>query len=134
VAVDPRGVVNVALVAVDDVPEGTPPGAGVVSAQAYYTQSLDGGQTFGSPAPLGSVSFDPDGEMLNCVCFQFLGDYIAATADEGHLYVVWTDTRNGTPCAAADSYVLGEGPKPNVIQQCPTRFGNNDIFLGTVGY
>jgi hypothetical protein len=134
VAVDPNGVVNVALVAVDDVPEGTPPGAGVVSAQAYYTQSVDGGQTFAPPAPLGSVSFDPDGEMINCVCFQFLGDYITATADAGHLYAVWTDTRNGTPCAAADAYVLGEGPKPNVIQQCPTTFGNNDIFLGTVAY
>jgi hypothetical protein len=50
------------------------------------------------------------------------------------LFVVWTDSRNATPCAAVDAFRARTGGKPNVITQCPTTFGNTDIFLGSVTY
>lgn len=49
-AVDPTGKVNPVLNALDDVPPGTPPGAGVVHYDTYWVQSTDGGTTFTSPA------------------------------------------------------------------------------------
>jgi hypothetical protein len=45
---------------------------------------------------------------------------------------VWTDSRNASPCAAVDAFRARTGPKPNVITQCPTTFGNTDIFMGVV--
>jgi hypothetical protein len=134
VSVDPNNKVNVATVALDDVPEGTPPGAGVVFYDTYWTQSTDGGSTFGAPLLVSSVSSDPDVSAFNQLKPQFIGDYISAVSDGSHVYTVWTDGRNGTPCAAIDAYELGTGPKPNVIQQCPVTFGNTDIFMGIVSY
>ena len=64
--------------------------------------------------------------------FQFIGDYIAAVADASHVYTVWTDTRNGSACTAMDAFMLGQGPAPNLITQCPADWDNADIYLCTV--
>jgi hypothetical protein len=133
VSVDPNNKVNVITVGLDDKPAGTLPGAGVYY-DAYWTQSIDGGATFGAALRVSSVSSDPDVSAFNQLKPQFIGDYISAASDGSHVYAVWTDGRNGSPCAAIDAYSLGTGPKPNVIQQCPVNFGNTDIFLGTVTY
>ena len=132
VAVDPTGRVELVFNALDDVPVGTPPGAGVVFYDAYWTQSTDGGATWSTPLKISSQSSDPDVSAFNQLAPQFIGDYISATADGSHVYGVWTDGRNGSTCAAIDAYALGTGPKPNVIQQCPVAFGNTDIYLGSV--
>jgi hypothetical protein len=132
VTVDPAGRVDLAFQALDDVPVGTPPGAGVVFYDTYWAQSADGGATWSAPLKISSTSSDPDVSAFNGLRPQFIGDYISAVADGSHVYAVWTDGRNGSTCAAIDAYALGAGPKPNVIQQCPTTFGNTDIYLGTV--
>ncbi len=132
VAAGPASKVNVAFLALDDVPTGTAPGAGVVHYDAYLTQSSDGGASFGSPLLLSTATSDPDGSSTNSLGAQFLGDYITAVADSNHVYAVWTDSRNVTPCAAVDAFRAGTGPKPDVITKCPNKFGNTDIFLGTV--
>ncbi len=134
VSPDPNGKVNLLFDALDDVPVGTPPGGGVVSYDAYWTQSTDAGLTWSAPLRLSAVSSDPDVSAFNGLRPQFIGDYISATSDGSHMYGVWTDGRNGSTCAAVDAWALGTGPKPNVIQECPVTFGNTDIFLGTVAY
>jgi hypothetical protein len=35
---------------------------------------------------------------------------------------------------ARRNFRAGTAPKPDVITDCPTTFGNTDIFLGTVSY
>ena len=132
VTVDPTGTVQLIFNALDDVAVGTPPGGGVVFYDAYWTESTDGGATWGTPLKISSESSDPDASAFNQLRPQFIGDYISAAADSSHVYAVWTDARNGSTCDAIDAYALGEGPKPNVIQQCPVTFGNTDIYLGKI--
>ncbi len=136
VSADPNGKVNVGFLAMDDKPTGTKPGAGVVHYDAYFTQSTDGGATFSSPLKISTATSDPDGSSTNSLRAQFLGDYITAVSDSSgtKAFVVWTDSRSATPCAAVDAFRAGTGPKPNVIAQCPTTFGNTNIFLGIVSY
>ncbi len=132
VTTNPSGKVDVAFLALDDVPTGTAPGAGVVHYDAYFTQSTNGGASFSSPVVISSASSDPDGSSTNSLAAQFLGDYITAVADSSHVYAVWTDSRNATSCAAVDAFRAGTAGKPDVITQCPTTFGNTDIFLGII--
>ncbi len=132
VAAGPGSNVNVAFLALDEVPTGTAPGAGVVHYDAYLAQSTDGGVSFGGSLLISTATSDPDGSSTNSLAAQFLGDYITAVADRSHVYAVWTDSRNASPCAAVDAFRAGTGPKPDVITQCPNTFGNTDIFLGIV--
>lgn len=78
------------------------------------------------------MALDPDGSSTNSLAAQFLGYYITTVANVSTFYAVWTDSRNASPCTAVDAFRAGTGPKPDVITQCPTTFGNTDIFLGTV--
>ncbi len=135
VAADPKGNVNVVFLAMDDKPAGTAPGAGVVHYDTYFTQSINGGTSFSSPLLISTATSDPDGSSTNSLRAQFLGDYITAVADSGgsKVIAVWTDSRNASTCDAVDAFRTGS-PKPNVITECPTAFGNTNIFLGTVSY
>lgn len=104
----------------------------MVHYDAYLVQSTNGGATFSSPVVISSASSDPDGSSTNGLTAQFLGDYITVVADSSHIYAVWTDSRNATPCAAVDAFRAGTAGAPDVITQCPTTFGNTDIFLGII--
>ncbi len=132
VAAGPNNNVNVAFLAMDDKPTGTAPGAGVVHYDAYVVQSTNGGASFSSPLLISTDTSDPDGSSTNSVRAQFLGDYITAVADATHVFAVWTDSRNASSCTAVDNFRAGTASKPNVIANCPTTFGNTDIFLGIV--
>src|SRR5712692_4002739 len=128
VAAGPNNNVNVAFLAMDDKPTGTAPGAGVVHYDAYLVQSTNGGASFSSPLLISTDTSDPDGSSTNSVRAQFLGDYITAVADATHVFAVWTDSRNASSCTAVDNFRAGTASKPNVIANCPTTFGNTDIF------
>jgi hypothetical protein len=130
VAAGPGGAVDVAFLAMDDVPYDTLPGPGVVSYDAYVARSLDGGASFGAPFRISTASSDPEASSSLGVGVQFVGDYISAVADASNLYVVWTDTRNAATCDAVTDYRLG-GPPP-AVEDCPLNFGNADIYLGIV--
>ncbi len=132
VTTDPSGNVDVVFQALDDVATGTAPGAGVVHYDTYLTRSTNGGASFSGPTVISTATSDPDGSSTNSLGAQFLGDYITAVADAAHVYAVWTDSRNATACAAVDAFRAGTAGKPDVITQCPTTFGNTDIFLGIV--
>lgn len=131
VAAAPSNAVHVAFLALDDVEDDTAPGAGVVAYDAYVAQSSNGGTSFGAPFKISTVSSDPNVSSSHSLAVQFLGDYISAVADASHLYVVWTDTRNGASCPAVDAFRLGAGPRPS-LADCPQTFGNADIYLGVV--
>jgi hypothetical protein len=134
VAADPNNNVHVVFQAMDDVSTGTAPGPGVVTYDAYYTQSTNGGATFSPLLLISTATSDPDGSSTNSLRAQFLGDYITAVADGSHVYAVWTDSRNATSCDAVDAFRVTQSlaDKPNVISQCPITFGNTDIVLGIV--
>lgn len=129
VAVDGTNVF-IGFNALDDVPAGTPPGAGVVTYDAYYV--LDTGSGFGSPVKISATSSDPDASSTNGLTAQFLGDYNGAdVGSNGTFWFTWTDTRNGDPCAAVDALRAG-GARPNIYDSCTTDFGNSDIYVATI--
>ncbi|BCG04605.1 neuraminidase (plasmid) [Paraburkholderia sp. PGU19] len=143
VAADPKNKDKVSVIfqAMDDVSPNTAPGAGVVHYDSFFTQSTDGGATFGAPLRISTMRSDPDGSSLNGLQQQFVGDYITAVSDSqgGRVFAVWTDARNASPCAAVDAYrtalAAGSGATaPDVITQCPKAFGNTDIYFRSVNY
>lgn len=118
--------------AIDDVPSGTKPGAGVVSYDAYYVLSSDGGANFGAPALVSGTTSDPDVGTANSLTAQFLGDYNGAAAgSDGSFWFSFTGTMEGAPCAAVDAWRASGfmTTKPNVYDSCTADFGNSDIFV-----
>jgi hypothetical protein len=87
-------------------------------------------------APIG----DARGSSQNNLAAEFLGDYNYAIATRTFGTAVWNDVRNAADCPAIDTFrfdfvqaVLGLGafptpPAPNT--DCPSTFGNSDIFGG----
>jgi hypothetical protein len=126
--------VNLVFQAIDDLPAGTAPGAGVARYATYYSRSVDNGMTFTRPVAISTAESDPDGSSTPTLLTQFIGDYITTVSDGTHTYAVWTDLRNASPCAAVDLYRAGLASKPNIISQCPLVFGNLDIYLAVVGH
>jgi hypothetical protein len=79
--------------------------------------------------PRGSAS-DP------FVTAEFLGDYVYAIATSTYGAVVWNDTRNAADCPAVDAWRMSlrggpPAPQPAPQQDCPSTFGNADIFSWT---
>jgi hypothetical protein len=132
VAVSPDGSkVTVATQALDDMPAGTAPGAGVVFYDSYLAESVNGGSFLG-PVRISSESSDPDVGSTNSLRTQFQGDYNTLISDNTNAWFIWTDGRNGATCDAVDAYRAGTASKPSVPDSCPDNFGNTDIFVGTV--
>jgi hypothetical protein len=121
--------------AIDDKPKDTKPGAGVVFYDAYYVLSSDGGASFGAPAKISAASSDPDVATANGLTAQFIGDYNGAAASpDGSFWFSWTDTRNGSACAAVDDWRASgfTTTKPNIYDVCPAGFGDSDIYVAHV--
>ena len=132
VAVSPDGTkVTVATQALDAVPAGTKPGAGVVRYDSYITESVRGA-AFGSPLKISTASSDPDGSSTNSLGAQFQGDYNTLISDNAHAWFIWTDARNAATCAAVDAFRAGTASAPNVPKSCSGNFGNTDIVVGRV--
>ncbi len=120
--------------AIDDVPFGTAPGAGVVFYDTFFVVSTNGGSSFNAPVRISAVSSDPDGASTNSLRFQFLGDYNGASASSLAAWFSWTDSRNAAPCASVDDFRAGTDIKPNIYDTCPLNFGNTDIFVAQVSW
>jgi hypothetical protein len=70
---------------------------------------------------------------------QFIGDYIGIVDGPQQAYVIWTDSRNASACAAVDAYrsQIYAGAKPvalNPDKACATSFGNTDAMAAAVTY
>jgi len=133
IAVSPDGSkVTVATQALDDVPAGTAPGAGVVTYDSYAAESTSSGTSFSAPVQISTASSDPDAGSTNSLKTQFQGDYNTLISDNTNAWFIWTDGRNAATCDAVDAYRAGTAPKPSVPDRCPDNFGNTDIFVATV--
>lgn len=88
-------------------------------------------------APIG----DARGSSQNGLTAEFLGDYNYAVATRTFGAALWNDVRNAADCPVVDTFrfdfvqaVLGlrsfpTPPAPNT--DCPSTFGNSDIFGGS---
>jgi hypothetical protein len=113
---------------------------GVQVYDNYYVESPAGSTAFTSPLRVSTQSSNPDGSSYNNLMEQFLGDYIDIVDGPSSAYLVWTDSRAATPCAAVDQYrnAVYAGSKtavaPNPDAACATSFGNTDTEAATVNY
>lgn len=81
-------------------------------ATNYYVQSTNAGSSFTSPLRVSTVSSNPDGSSYNDLTEQFLGDYTGIVNGPSSAYLVWTDARGATQCAAVDAYRNAGRPGP----------------------
>jgi hypothetical protein len=83
-----------------------------------------------------SPAGDPRGSSQNGLTAEFLGDYVYAVATNSYGFAVWNDVRNAADCSAIDAWrsFLRTGgapvPRPAPQTDCPSTFGNSDIFGG----
>jgi hypothetical protein len=76
---------------------------------------------------------DPRGTSQNGLTAEFLGDYVYAAATRTYGTAVWNDARNSADCPAIDAYRMSlrggpAAPRPAPQQDCPSNFGNSDIY------
>ncbi|HEY6030470.1 MAG TPA: sialidase family protein [Gaiellaceae bacterium] len=139
VDVSPQGLVSVAFDALTAPPANDPWQTGQQVYDTYYSQLAPGASSFTAPARISTASSNPDGSSYNNLMEQFIGDYIDVVAGPTTSWVVWTDARDATPCAAVDAYrnAVYAGSRtavaPNPDTACATSFGNTDTIAGIVG-
>jgi hypothetical protein len=137
-SVAPNGTVSLTFDALTMPPADNPWQTGVQVYDNYYAESPAGGTAFTAPLRVSTASSNPDGSSYNNLMEQFLGDYIDIVSGPSSAYLVWTDSRNATPCAAVDNYQsqVYAGSKtaiaPNPDSACATSFGNTDTFSAVV--
>jgi hypothetical protein len=140
VDVSPTGTVAVTFDALTAAPADDPWRTGVERYDNYYVQSKDGGASFTAPIRVSTKSSNPDASSYNNLMEQFIGDYIDVVAGPDAAYLVWTDVRNGTPCAAVNAYrnAIYAGSKtaiaPNPNTACAATFGETDTDFTAVQY
>jgi hypothetical protein len=100
----------------------------------HATIGAGGAPTGWSDAHRGPTG-DARGSSANALTGEFLGDYNTTAAADGFAVAVYVDVRNAADCPAVDAYrqSLADGspiatPAPNA--DCPSTFGNSDIFGG----
>lgn len=135
--VAPNGRVDIAFQAQKATDPNTY-GGGNASIDSFYTESTDGGVTWSTPMKVTTKSSDPAASSQNNLERQFWGDYNTLVSTNDTAWFIYTDSRNGKPCAAVDAYqhsVDGSGPaagKPAVGASCLSQFGNSDAFVSVV--
>ena len=139
-SVSPSGTLSVAFDALTQPPASDPWQTGVQVYDAYYVQLSPTGTSVTAPIRVSSASSNPDASSYNNLMEQFLGDYIDIVSGPTSAYVVWTDTRSASRCAAVDAYraqvyagsKTAVAPNPDVV--CPSSFGDTDTMVAEVGY
>ena len=113
-------------------------GQGNALIQAMYVRSTNGGNNW-VLHPLSPAPVDVDGSSDPTLALQRMGDYtsliITSYKTQLFAYPIWTDSRNAVPCPLIDQYRAAVAahqtvarPDPDVLSQCPTGFGNTDIY------
>jgi hypothetical protein len=79
---------------------------------------------------------DPRGSSQNNLVAGFLGDYVYAVATRTYGAAVWNDARAAADCPAIDAWRMSletgtTVARPAPQQDCPSTFGNSDIFGGS---
>jgi hypothetical protein len=80
---------------------------------------------------------DPRASSQNNLAGEFLGDYVYAAATSTYGIGVWNDTRGGADCPPIDAWRQslrtspGSVARPSPNADCPSTFGNSDIFSFT---
>jgi hypothetical protein len=85
---------------------------------------------------------DARGSSANALVDEFLGDYDYAFATNDAVLVVWNDARDAADCPEIDAYrqeivngtaegVSTDPTRPAPNNECPSTFGNTDIFGGS---
>jgi hypothetical protein len=138
-AVSSAGTVSVTFDALTQPPPDDEFQTGVQTYDNYYVQSSTGGASFTAPLRVSTASSNPDGSSYNNPEEQFIGDYIGIVDGPQQAYLVWTDSRDATACAAVDAYrsqiyAGGKPVAPNPDQACATSFGNTDTMTAAVTY
>jgi hypothetical protein len=102
----------------------------IMHANVNPTTGVPGTFTEVYRGPVG----DPRASSQNNLVLEFLGDYVYADATNGYGVAVWQDARQGSPCAAINTWraevqeTLDPSGAPAVQQRCPATFGNTDIW------
>ena len=138
-AVSPAGTLSVTFDALTQPPADDEFQTGVQTYDNYYVESPAGGASFTAPLRVSTAPSNPDGSSYNNPEEQFIGDYIGIVDGPQQAYLVWTDSRNATACAAVDAYrsqvyAGGKPVAPNPDQACATSFGNTDTMAAAVTY
>ena len=134
----PSGLVSVEFDALTTPPADNPWQTGVQVYDNYYVQSA-GGTSFTSPLRVSTASSNPDASSYNNLMEQFIGDYTDIVSGPTSAYLVWTDARAASLCAAVDAYrsAVYSGSKtavaPNPNGACASSFGNTDTESATTG-
>ena len=139
-SVSPSGTLSVAFDALTQPSASDPWQTGVQVYDVYYVQLSPTGTSVTAPIRVSSASSNPDASSYNNLMEQFLGDYIDIVSGPTSAYVVWTDTRSASRCAAVDAYraqvyagsKTAVAPNPDVV--CPSSFGDTDTMVAEVGY
>jgi hypothetical protein len=80
---------------------------------------------------------DPRASSQNDLTAEFLGDYVYTAATRTGAVGVWNDVRNAADCPALDAWRMSlrtgtSVTKPAPQKDCPSTFGNSDIFGAAV--
>jgi hypothetical protein len=113
------------------------PNRGVMRMSALDANGAPTGWSTIYDGPSGDARGTSQGRILYN---EFMGDYVYAIATTSYGAGVWTDVRNAADCPAMDawrqaSFDAGHRvfPAPWPLGDCPSSFGNNDIYGATTG-
>lgn len=134
-------------------------GTGNASIDAYYA-SLPVGGTWTAPRKVSTASSDPAASAQNNLQRQFWGDYNTLVSGASGAWFIYTDSRTGAGCPAVDAYqtylsdnglaqpdepdgakdtgksATGSSgavvAKPSPPTDCPSQFGNTDVYVSTI--
>ena len=105
-------------------------GTGNAAINSWYVAKV--GNTWSAPKKVTSAPSDPAASAQNNLALQFWGDYNTLVSTSTHAWFIYTDSRGGIGCPAVDAYQQGLQPKPAPSTDCPSAFGNTDVFVSVI--